>query len=155
MAEASELVVQLESTFRMLGKRIYIPSMRRLRALHPTLDKVSFPLLAALQGSDGLRPSDLATAVDLDLSTVSRHLTQLEQFGLVSRRPDGDDRRASRISLTAAGRESLQTVLATRAQLLDDALEHWSEPDRAQLLSLLTRLLTGVASQSDKMERTA
>jgi DNA-binding MarR family transcriptional regulator len=161
VAQASELVVRLEATFRTLGKRIYLPSMRRLRALHPTLDKVSFPLLAALEFTEGLRPSDLAAAVDLDLSTVSRHLSQLEQLGLVSRRPDGDDRRASRISLTPVGHESLRTVLAVRAELLDSVLMGWSDHDRGQLLALLDRLLAGVANQAttinqlDKMEKTA
>jgi DNA-binding MarR family transcriptional regulator len=147
MAHASELVVRLEATFRMLGKRVYGPSMRRLRTLRPELDKVSLPLLSVLDERGDLRPSDLAAAVDLDLSTVSRHVNQLVRSGFVVRSPDGTDGRAHRVSLTPAGRESLQIVLDARSHLLNDALRDWSDADRAELLTLLTRLLTDVAGQ--------
>jgi DNA-binding MarR family transcriptional regulator len=97
----------------------------------------------------------LAAAVDLDLSTVSRHLTQLEQRGLVNRRPDGDDRRASRISLTDTGRVFWQDLLSARSELLGSALSEWTDDDRAQLLNLLTRLLADVAKQPEAMEISA
>ncbi len=84
-------------------------------------------------------------AVELHLSTVSRQLRQLEGLGLVSRRPDGDDGRACRISLTAQGRESLALVRASRAVMLDEVFRGWPEDDRRDLLRLLDRLLAGLA----------
>jgi DNA-binding MarR family transcriptional regulator len=155
MAQESELVRRLEATFRMIGKRVYLPSLRRLRSQYPGLDKVSYPLLAVLDEVADMRPSDLAAAVDLDLSTVSRHLVQLEQRGLISRRPDGIDRRASRITLTDTGREFWQNLLSARSELLGSALSQWTDDDRAQLLNLLTRLLADVAKQPDTMEISA
>jgi DNA-binding MarR family transcriptional regulator len=143
-ARGSELAARLERTFQLLGRRIYLPSLRHLRATNPGLDKASVPLLGALEDQADARPSDLAVALELDLSTVSRQLHQLEQLGLVSRRPDGDDGRASRISLTPAGSESLAFVRASRAATLDEVFRDWPEGEREQLLALLDRLLLGL-----------
>ena len=104
------------------------------------------PLLATLEEHADARPSDVAAALELDLSTVSRQLHHLEQLGLVSRRRDGDDGRASRISLTAQGRESVQFVRAHRASTLDEVFHDWPDDERHQLLTLLDRLLTGLAA---------
>jgi DNA-binding MarR family transcriptional regulator len=142
----SDLAVQLEQAFRLLGKRIYLPSVRQMRAVNPGLDKASIPLLATLGEQDDVRPSDVAAAAELDPSTVSRQLHQLERLGLVSRRPDGGDGRASRISLTVQGRDSLALVRASRAAMLDTVFRGWPDEDRRHLLRLLDRLLVGLAA---------
>jgi len=86
------------------------------------------------------RPSDLAAGVGLDQSTVSRHLQSLETEGLVERRPDPLDRRASHVDLTPAGKQAVSELLDQRAQLIDTALQAWSESDRQTLAILLQRL---------------
>jgi DNA-binding MarR family transcriptional regulator len=141
----SDLAAQLELTFRLLGKRIYLAGPGQLRAICPGLDEASIPLLAAIESHDGARPSDVAAAVELDLSTVSRHVRHLEQLGLVTRRPDGADGRACRISLTAQGLRSLSTVRASRAAMLDEVFRGWPDTDRRQLRRLLDRLLADLA----------
>jgi MarR family transcriptional regulator for hemolysin len=64
---------------------------------------------------------DLARLVDVEGPTMVRRLDQLEGAGLVARSPVPSDRRATRISLTAAGRglyEQLQAaVKETDAEL--------------------------------------
>ena len=50
-----------------------------------------------------MRVTDLAGCANLDTSTVSRHVAQLQRTGLIERTPDPDDRRAQRVELTAAG----------------------------------------------------
>ena len=141
-----ELAAQLELTFRLLGKRIYLASLNQLRAIYPGLDKACVPLLAALDEHDGARPSAVASAVELDLSTVSRHLRQLEQLGLVTRRPDGEDGRACQITLTARGRDCLSMVRASRAAMLDEVFRGWPDIERHNLGTLLDRLLAGLAA---------
>jgi DNA-binding MarR family transcriptional regulator len=142
----SDLAARLELTFRLLGRRVYRTSPGQLRAVCPGLDKASLPLLAALEDHDEVRPSDVAAAVELDLSTVSRHLRQMEQFGLVERRPDGADGRACRIRLTARGRQSLSAVRASRAATLDDVFRGWPDVDRRRMQRLLDRLLADLAA---------
>ncbi len=145
-SDSLELAARLELAFRLLGKRIYLPSLRHLGGTGTSLDKASMPLLMSLEEHDDVRPSDLATAVELDLSTVSRQLHQLQQLGLVTRRPDGDDGRACRISLTTQGRESLSLVRGRRATMLRDVFLDWPDDERHHLLTLLDRLLTGLAA---------
>ena len=151
-ARSRDLAAQLEATFRLLGKRIYLPSVRQLRAVSPGLDQASVPLLGAIEERGECRPSDLAAAVELDLSTVSRQLRQLEQAGLVSRRPDSDDRRAFRIRLTESGAARLGAIRMSRARMLDEVFSSWPEDQRADLLRLLDRLLAALSAlptQSD------
>jgi DNA-binding MarR family transcriptional regulator len=139
---SSDLAARLETAFRLLGKRIYLPSVRQLR--DRGLDRASIPLLVALEEQDDLRPSDVAAAVELDLSTVSRQLRQLEALELITSRPDSEDGRARRISLTDDGRESLALVRANRASMLDEVFRDWPEAERESLLQLLDRLLLGL-----------
>jgi len=142
----SDLAARLEFAFRLLGKRIYLSSASQLRSVTPGLDKASIPLLVTLEEHGDVRPSDAAVAVELHLSTVSRQLRQLERLGLVTRRPDGDDGRACRFSLTAQGRDSLALVRASRAAMLDEVFRGWPDAEKLHLLRLLDRLLAGLAA---------
>jgi DNA-binding MarR family transcriptional regulator len=142
-----DLPERLEKAFRLLGTRIFAASMRELRTVHPGLDRAGITLLAALDATADARPSDVAVTVGLDLSTVSRQTRQLEQLGLLSRRPDGADGRASRLSLTARGRDSLATIRARRAEMLGEVFSDWPDTDRHNFLRLLDRLMDGLSAR--------
>jgi DNA-binding MarR family transcriptional regulator len=143
---ASDLAGRLEATFRLLGKRIYRISPRRAFDDVPALDLSSIALLAVLEDYDELRPSDIAAILEIDLSTVSRRLHQLEELGRVARRADDGDGRVSHIRLTADGRASLAAVRADRARMLDDVLVEWPDADRSRLNALLKRLHNDLAA---------
>ena len=142
----SDLARQLEGTFRLLGKRIYRTSARRASDGGPDLDHASMSLLAILEDQDEMRPSDIATALEIDQSTVSRQLHQLENLGRVTRRADSGDGRVSHIRLTDEGRGSLAAVRAGRARMLDEVFAGWPEVDRRQLNLLLERLHNDLAA---------
>jgi DNA-binding MarR family transcriptional regulator len=144
-AAPADLPERLEKAFRLLGTRIFASSMRELRTVHPGLDRAGVTLLGALDAAADARPSDIAVTVGLDLSTVSRQIRQLEQLGLLSRRPDGADRRASRLRLTARGRDSLAMVRARRAEMLGEVFGDWPDAERHEFLRLLNRLLDGLS----------
>jgi DNA-binding MarR family transcriptional regulator len=141
-----DLPERLEKAFRLLGTRIFASSMRELRMVHPGLDRAGITLLGVVDATADARPSDVAATVGLDLSTVSRQIRQLEQLGLLSRRPDGADRRASRLSLTARGRDSLAMVRARRAEMLGEVFGDWPDAERHEFLRLLSRLLDGLSA---------
>jgi DNA-binding MarR family transcriptional regulator len=115
---------------------------RRLKTMRSTLqvETGALPLLGVLMDQDGQRLSDIAATACLDVSTASRHVRALEEAGLVQRTTDPDDRRASRLSLTTEGRESLRRAHDARKLLVDDALQGWSAKDREALTRLLQRL---------------
>jgi DNA-binding MarR family transcriptional regulator len=83
-----------------------------------------------------MRITELASCSHLDISTVSRHVAQLDRAGLVERTPDPDDRRAHRLQLTEAGRNRLHEAFERRRALLRRAVGHW-DPDDVELLDRL------------------
>ena len=76
------------------------------RRLRPHgLSYVPYFVLLLLAGDEaGQRPSDIATSLYLDGSSLSGHLDRLEAAGLAERRQDADDRRVIRVYATDAGR---------------------------------------------------
>jgi MarR family transcriptional regulator, organic hydroperoxide resistance regulator len=66
--------------------------------------------------------SELGAAVGTRPTTLTGVLDRLERRGLVSRGHHPGDRRAVRIALTAAGRESAELVATTLADLEREAL---------------------------------
>lgn len=124
----------------------------RQRRQGETLDTGSFWLLKTLATFGPQRVTDLATYAGLDVSTVSRHVAQLDSAGLIERIPDPADGRAQRVELSAAGAEHFEAVLNTRRMLLDRCLESWDPHELEQLDQLLTRLAADVEAATQSME---
>ncbi|MDX6284975.1 MAG: hypothetical protein QOG53_460 [Frankiales bacterium] len=104
------------------------------------VDRAAYVTLARATDLGTARMSDLAGVLGLDLSTVSRQVKALEDLGLLGRTPDPDDRRASLLEPTDAGRALVDDVKSAFGELIEAALADWSERDRRSLTSLLTRL---------------
>jgi DNA-binding MarR family transcriptional regulator len=64
----------------------------------------------------------------------------LQHAGLVERRPDPTDRRATLVALTDEGRAVLAAADAERRRRADDLLARLTDAERAELLRLLHRL---------------
>jgi MarR family transcriptional regulator, organic hydroperoxide resistance regulator len=95
------------------------------------------------QSRDGsLRVGDLAWALRITVGATSKLVDRMEAAGLLCRQSDADDRRASRLVLTDAGRRTLadaSTIYeAEMATVLDATL---STDEQQRLHDLVTRLL--------------
>lgn len=104
------------------------------------LGSQGFTALGVLKVQGPQRVSDLASALNIDLSVASRQCTALASAGYVAREPDPDDRRAHRLVLTDAG---LSVLSASHRRMVDafgQALEGWSDTDIATLAHGLERL---------------
>jgi len=113
---------------------------RLLRLAGVRLDRAGAALLHKLSaGGDSLRVTDLAELLGVDTPTVTRKVQQLERDGMVVRQTDPDDRRASRIRLTPAGRRTLDRVRKARRAWLEHLLEGWNDDDLSTLAVLLGR----------------
>jgi DNA-binding MarR family transcriptional regulator len=87
-----------------------------------------------------IRLSELATALDLDLSTVSRQSRQLTDADLVTRTPDPADGRACLLQLNDRGRGVLSALRSFRRDALSLALEDWEPQDRLAAAKVMSRL---------------
>lgn len=87
-----------------------------------------------------LRVTDFSGALMLSSSGTTKRLDRLEQAGLIRRDPDPDDRRGTLITLTAAGRDLIDSV--TEAHLANEhrLLSGLSETEQRRLADLLRKL---------------
>jgi MarR family transcriptional regulator, transcriptional regulator for hemolysin len=109
----------------------------------------TWAVLRSAEHEEGLSQRELAARMSIESPTLVRHLDRLEEEGLVVRRRDDQDRRVTRVALTAAGHRryaELREVAASvdaqlRSLLTDDEIEtleralrrireHW-HPDAA------------------------
>ncbi|MET8718783.1 MarR family winged helix-turn-helix transcriptional regulator [Streptomyces misionensis] len=115
----------------------------RLGGLHG-VSLADFTLLLRLSQAPGgrMRRVDLAEALGLTASGVTRALAPLERIGLVTREPDARDARVAYASLTGTGREQLSRMRATAEETADElfAAPAWDERDIPLLAGLLSRL---------------
>lgn len=109
-----------------------------------TLESGNFWLLKNLHTNGSMRVTDLAGCANLDISTVSRHVAQLQRAGLIERTPDPDDRRAQRVVLTQVGEDTLRTAYERRRALLRQGMADWAATDIKQLGDLLSRFVTNI-----------
>jgi DNA-binding MarR family transcriptional regulator len=129
-------VLALEQAMRVAAKRLFsVP-----RTAGAPIDRSGHVALAHLATSGELRLSDLAAALELDASTVSRQVGQLVRAGLVSRRDDPADRRASLLAATEAGSALHADLRRRRVALLDQAMAGWSSADRTDFVRLVEQL---------------
>ena len=124
----------------VMGALMVFGRRMRQRLADDVLDFSQVPVLKALDTFGAMRLSALATALELDASTVSRHVKQLEDRGYLGRTTDPDDGRASQIAITAAGRHELRTHIERRRALIATALNDWSASDREVFRTLLDRM---------------
>jgi DNA-binding MarR family transcriptional regulator len=124
---------------------------RRLRSRSPedSVDPSTFLLAKQLMCHGALRVSDLAARLELDASTVSRQIKQLEDKGMVERTPDPADGRASLVEISPTGHTVMESAFRRRLQRIRNALRPWTDDDRGQLQALLTRLANDLAEATE------
>jgi DNA-binding MarR family transcriptional regulator len=142
----------LETSLRLV--RAQAALVKRFDARLSALHGVSFADLAVLrclgQAEGGrMRRVDLALALGLSASGVTRGLIPLERIGLVVREPDPRDARVAYAALTPTGRERLEEMERTAGEVADDVFadEVWAGGGLAALVDLLDAL-PGVGDDS-------
>jgi DNA-binding MarR family transcriptional regulator len=97
-------------------------------------------VLTRLELLGPVRLTDLALALGLDPSSVSRQVSSLERAGWVAREKDPHDQRAQRLHLTPAGNEAVAGLQRSRARALERLTPGWDARDFDDLTDRLARL---------------
>jgi DNA-binding MarR family transcriptional regulator len=97
-------------------------------------------LLQSLAAIERARPSDLATALEVHPSTVSRQLQSLEEEGLITLTADSEDRRSCFVALTARGRKHLGDLHAFGLSRFELFVADWNQEEIHTLGALLAKL---------------
>ncbi|WP_238161582.1 MarR family winged helix-turn-helix transcriptional regulator [Kribbella antibiotica] len=138
------LVADIEQQLSALFRRARSASMMMARRVHPDLDAAGYALISQVEfmggAGVGVRASDVALALGLDKSTVSRGITQLEGLGLLERVGDPDDGRARLLKLTGLGAERFGAFRAQRQLEFRALFSRWNPEDLSDLGRLLGHL---------------
>jgi DNA-binding MarR family transcriptional regulator len=125
-------------------------AMARLNKMHAGVaahmakagvDKASFILLANLIHLGPSRSSALAEAVFSDPSTVSRQVAALVKDGLVERRADPEDGRASVLAATEDGVRLFHERKRQRNAAISQLFESWTDGEWQQFAGLFERFV--------------
>ena len=103
-----------------------------------------FDLLAALRRAGApyeRKPTELMQATLLSSGGMTKRLDRLEQAGLVSRRPDPNDRRGTLVRLTARGKQLVDRILPEHLANEERLLAPFPRTERRTLDELLRKLL--------------
>ena len=134
----------------MLSALMTVGRLMRQRQADDQLDPGMFWLLKTIAHKGPMRISDLATAVHLDVSTVSRHVAQVERTGLVARTADPADGRAQLVGITDDGQQLLDQAFQRRRDLLESTLSGWEPDDIVEFERLLGKFVSGINSRAPK-----
>jgi DNA-binding MarR family transcriptional regulator len=112
---------------------------RMLAAAATDLEWSAHLLLKQIRTDGPMRAASLAEALRSDPSTVSRQVSVLAKDGLLERRPDPDDGRASLLALTPKAEALLAEHDQIRLERFAEMLDGWTEADLQHFATMLTR----------------
>lgn len=107
------------------------------------IDPANVDVLDLLVQRDDWRMNEVAAALCVDPSTVTRTLQRMEAAGLAVRTPHDSDGRVVRVQITEAGRQCQQLVAGRRQHVIGAILTRFDADERRQLVRLLERFLEG------------
>lgn len=98
-------------------------------------------VLASVANKEADSAAALCKSISYDPGAMTRMIDRLEQKGLVRRFPNPDDRRASNLEMTTAGRALYPQLLQAKERVQAKFLRGFTNGDVAQLEALLERVL--------------
>lgn len=105
------------------------------------------PVLMCLWQQDGLTQRELYERVHIEQATMSNTLSRMDRDGLVKRKPDPNDRRASRVMLTAKAKK-LEAKIGDAAKATNKtALGNLKKKDKKALMDLMGEMIDNLTPQ--------
>jgi DNA-binding MarR family transcriptional regulator len=128
------LAAMLADTARLM-RRSFDARARTIGVTRP-----QWQVLSVLRRNEGINQGGLAEILEVEPITICRMVDRLQEAALVERRPDPADRRSWRLHLTDKAQELLHTLRPLADEMVEQALDGVSEPDRAALRGALDRI---------------
>ncbi|KON85494.1 MarR family transcriptional regulator [Sporosarcina globispora] len=101
-------------------------------------------ILRELFESEEITQRALQKKVNIDHAAVTRHLKQLEEKRMVTRRKNPEDNRFTYVSLTEEGKTKIAAYCEEKQLFISNILNGFSEHERSSLLDMLTRIQENV-----------
>jgi DNA-binding MarR family transcriptional regulator len=106
-------------------------------------------VLLCLHNQQSMAQSDLVTHLCVEPPTVTKMLQRMEKAGLIERRQDDEDGRASRVNATEQGRALQQPILQVWDNLEERMLANMTLTEQMLLRRLLMQALANLTDAQD------
>ncbi len=142
VTEATETYTVLRST---LGQLHQLLAQEMEDEAGMPFERYSILLLLAQADGGALRPSELAEALPITSSGVTRLIDRLERDGVVERRACTTDGRGTFVALTADGTEVFRRAGRVHLRGINEHLgTNLTESEMAELRRIMTKLAAGI-----------
>ena len=145
----------MEKPQREVFQEALMSIVRGLGLHRPDATPCGFPVslaeacaMVALHRAEPMPQRDLAQVLNLDKSTVSRLVADLEERGWIVREKAEHDARVTMLRRTATGADKSQAISAARNERLGGLLEHIPLAQRAQVVEAIQVLAEVVQNES-------
>jgi DNA-binding MarR family transcriptional regulator len=139
-AEARDAhALEIEQGVAVLYRASKARVKRLVELLDPDMQTAGYLVLRYVMANEPIRAGDIAAALSMDKSAVSRQLTMLRDSGLIEAQPDPEDGRAS---LVVASEKAKERVDEFRTELKSDyerILASWDAADIEEFARLLKK----------------
>src|SRR5690606_5767920 len=112
-----------------------------------------FSLLSRIWLEPGLRVQDVADRLGVTTPTVSVALRKLEMKGWLQRKADPNDKRCSRLFLSAKAQLLARQASKHRDARIKEFLHGLSKVDQRQLLNLLDKAITNIEEKRTSKQK--
>ncbi|MCM6775702.1 MarR family transcriptional regulator [Nocardia sp. CDC159] len=139
--DSDEVIDQIAQQLIRLGKLRERTQAQIAAMSGGEIEVAAYGIIFRLLCDGPMRSGALAEALYSDASTISRQVAHLVKRGLIERRADPADGRASVLVVTDAGREVAAEIRKRRNETLARVMTDWTDDERALLGSLLRRFV--------------
>jgi DNA-binding MarR family transcriptional regulator len=110
---------------------------------------IQYVVMSALRDGIAVNPKVICTQYRHDSGALTRIIDQLAERGLLERVRRDRDRRKVELQLTPAGRETIESIIPSVIDKLNEVLTDMSKAEVQELLRLLVKLNTTLQSHVD------
>ena len=116
-------------------------------------DAATLALLNIVAAHPKVRPSDIASALGVNQSSITRQMQKFEQRGLVRLSASAEDGRSCHILLTTAGRTEMRRLQSIGLDRFALFVKDWEARDVQKLTHLLARFEMSKAAAGPHVSR--
>ena len=120
-----------------------------------TVSRPGIAIMAALARNGELRVGQIARISHLETPLVSRELNRLVDDGYALRRPDAEDGRVARVTLSDLGLSAYQSYRRATDDIIAETFSEWTSEELSMLANNLERVLTDFARPRSVIDRSA
>jgi DNA-binding MarR family transcriptional regulator len=110
---------------------------------------IQYVVMASLRDGIAVNPKAICAQYRHDSGALTRIIDQLAERGLLERVRRDKDRRKVELQLTAAGRETIESIIPLVVDKLNEVLTDFSKAEVQELLRMLVKLNTTLQAHID------